>query len=95
MSSVPETGGAARTTDRSWHGPASVAGAVTGSVVTVVLAFVLGDLPDAVHLLLPWALGLPLLLAPGVVRRFGVGLVASALALPTLPAAAALVSTLG
>lgn len=95
MSPEPATDGAARTPDRSWHGPASVAGAVTGSVVTVVMALVLAAPPDAVHLLLPWALGLPLLLAPGVVRRFGVGLVASALALPTLPAAVALVSTLG
>lgn len=83
--------------DRSWHGPASVAGSVVGSL-GVVLMVALADPPTTfagwVLFLLPWGLGVPVaLVGRGPVRRFGVGLVASGLLLPSVPAMLWLVST--
>lgn len=73
--------------DRSWHGPTSVAGSVVGSLgvlLMMALGGALSALPDAMLYALPWALGLPMLLGHGPVRRFGVGLVASGLMLPAI-----------
>jgi hypothetical protein len=76
--------------DRSWHGPASVTGSVVGSL-GVMLMVALADAPTTfpgwVLFLLPWGLGVPLaLVGRGTVRRFGVGVVASGLLLPSVPA---------
>ena len=83
--------------DQSWHGPASVAGSVVGSLgVLLLLAFARTSAtttPDGVHYLLPWILGLPMLIGRGAVRRFGVGLLASGLLLPAVPAMILLVAT--
>ena len=82
--------------DRSWHGPASVAGSVAGSIVVllmVALAATSTTIPNAVGYLLPWALGLPMLLGRGALRRFGVGLLASGLLLPAVPVMVLLVAT--
>ena len=82
--------------DQSWHGPASVAGSVVGSLGALLLLAFAGTsatTPDGVHYLLPWTLGLPMLIGRGAVRRFGVGLLASGLLLPAVPAMILLVAT--
>lgn len=81
--------------DRSWHGPTSVAGSVVGSLGVLLMVALAGTpyaVPHAMQYALPWALGLPMLLGHGPVRRFGVGLVASGLMLPAVPAMILLVA---
>lgn len=96
MSAVREGPAALVERDRSWHGPASVAGSVVGSIVVLLMvAFtepLSGVASEAVLHLLPWALGLPMLLVPGAVRRFGVGLLASGLLRLAVPGAVLLVA---
>ena len=63
-----------------------------GVLLMVALAgYTSTSVPDAVHYLLPWTLGLPMLAVRGAVRQFGVGLLASGLLLPAVPAMVLLV----
>ena len=66
-----------------WHGEVSVYGVMVGMLLVPAFSvgLAVGNLPAALPVPL---LGMALLLRPGRVRQFGVGLLASALVLPTV-----------
>jgi hypothetical protein len=81
--SAPVPEGAIAAPRAAWHGTASVWGSVLGVIMTAIAMGLPGRLGISPFTVV-WAMGLVLLLVRGRARRFGVGLVASGLVVPTM-----------
>lgn len=85
VSAGAEQQDASMVTTTPWHGPASVVASALGTLAWFTLLWVWPwDNAPIVLSVVPWVVGLPLLLRRGVVRRIGVGLLASGLLVPVL-----------